>query len=134
MSINTTSHHLPTAPSPLMQRHVLQRVEETLLRRFEGTVTAETVPLGRPRGRRRPQACACITFLPALAEREATRRLQAATPAHEAMAVAARSPHTDAMTRRPASRGAVAGGSSRLPGRFRSGNGGCQNAFVRETA
>ena len=26
-----------------MQRHVLQRVEETLLRRFEGTVTAETV-------------------------------------------------------------------------------------------
>ena len=43
MSINTTSHHLPTAPSPLMQRHVLQRVEETLLRRFEGTVTAETV-------------------------------------------------------------------------------------------
>ena len=41
MSINTTSHHLPTAPSPLMQRHVLQRVEETLLRRFEGTVTAD---------------------------------------------------------------------------------------------
>ena len=43
MSINTTSHHLPATPSPLMQRHVLQRVEETLLRRFEGTVTAETV-------------------------------------------------------------------------------------------
>ena len=90
MSISTNVHHLPTAPSPLMQRHVLKRVEETLLRRFEGTVTAETVRstvrevvTDLKRGAR------ITTFLPALAEREAARRLQVAAPAHEAMAAAA---------------------------------------------
>ncbi|CVN00720.1 MULTISPECIES: three-helix bundle dimerization domain-containing protein [Micrococcus] len=90
MSINTTSHHLPATPSPLMQRHVLQRVEETLLRRFEGTVTAETVrSVVREVVADLKRGARITTFLPALAEREATRRLQAATPAHEAMAVAA---------------------------------------------
>ena len=90
MSINTTSHHLPTAPSPLLHRPGLQPVAETLRRRVAGTGTAETVrSVVREVVADLKRGARITTFLPALAEREATRRLQAATPAYEAMAVAA---------------------------------------------
>ncbi|MEX3564690.1 three-helix bundle dimerization domain-containing protein [Micrococcus endophyticus] len=88
MSINTT-HHLPAAPSPLMQRHVLQRVEESLARRFDG-VAAETVRATvREVAAEFKRSARMTMFLPALTEREAARRLQAVTPAHEPMAAAA---------------------------------------------
>lgn len=89
MSINTT-HHLPAAPSPLMQRHVLQRVEESLARRFDGVAAAETVRATvREVAAEFKRSARMTMFLPALTEREAARRLQAATPAHEPMAAAA---------------------------------------------
>ena len=89
MSIHTT-HHLPAAPSPLMQRHVLQRVEESLARRFEGVATAETVRATvREVAAEIKRSARMTTFLPALTEREATRRLEAAAPAHAPLAAAA---------------------------------------------
>ena len=71
------SHHLPTAPSSLMQRRVLTRVEEGLQRRFAETVPAATVRATvREVAAELKQGARMTTFLPALTEREALRRLQ----------------------------------------------------------
>lgn len=85
-----TAHHLPTAPSPLMQRHVLKRVEETLTRRFAETVPAETVrhTVREVAAELKAQA-RMTTFLPALTEHEATRRLASAAHAEQPLAAAA---------------------------------------------
>ena len=89
MSINTV-HHLPAAPSSLMQRHVLKRVEETLARRFEGVATAEAVRTTvREVASELKRSARMTMFLPALTEREAARRLQAGAAAHAPLAAAA---------------------------------------------
>lgn len=81
MSVQT-AHHLPTTPSPLMQRHVLARVEEELTRRYAGTVPAETVrSTVREVAAELKDQARLTTFLPALTQNEAARRLQQAAHA-----------------------------------------------------
>lgn len=89
MSIDI-SHHLPAAPSPLMQRHVMARIEQTLTRRFEGVASAQTVrSTVRAVAAELKRGARMTTFLPALTEREAARRLQVTAPTDAGMAAAA---------------------------------------------
>lgn len=82
MTMQTSTHHLPTAPSPMMQRHVLARVEDKLARRFADAVPSETVRATvREVAAEFKQGARLTTFLPALTEHEAMRRLQDATHA-----------------------------------------------------
>lgn len=73
----TTIHHLPTQPGTAMQQHVLDRVASGLARRFDGAVPAATVRATVADVAAELQAEARITtYLPALAERAARRRLE----------------------------------------------------------
>lgn len=85
-----TDHHMPTTPSPLMQRHVLARVTDTLVRRFDGAVAPADVRATVEQAYADLKAGARITtYLPALTEHEATRRLEAAAHAPARVTLAA---------------------------------------------
>lgn len=78
MSIQTAVNHPPSAPSALMQRRVLARVEDALTRRFDGAVPAETIRATVSAVAAELKADARMTtYLPALTEHEARRRLAA---------------------------------------------------------
>lgn len=80
VTIPLTDHPMPTTPSPLMQRHVLARVTDTLVRRFDGAVAPAEVRATVEQAFADLKADARITtYLPALTEHEATRRLEALT-------------------------------------------------------
>lgn len=82
MTTPNTDHHLPTAPSPLMQRHVLARVENKLAQRFADEVPADAVRATvRAVVADLKAEARLTTFLPALAEHEAGRRLREAAHA-----------------------------------------------------
>lgn len=88
VTIPLTDHPMPTTPSPLMQRHVLARVTDTLVRRFDGAVAPAEVRATVEQAFADLKADARITtYLPALTEHEATRRLEAlaAAPARTAV-------------------------------------------------
>ncbi|MDY6054989.1 three-helix bundle dimerization domain-containing protein [Micrococcus sp.] len=90
MSIQHTDHHLPATLSPLMERRVLARVEDTLARRFAGALSAETVRATlRETVADLKAGARMTTFLPALAQHQAGERLETlAHGTHEVPAAA----------------------------------------------